>query len=132
MRDIVTPISRRQAAEHARISEALDELLRDICVLRDEAAVADGMLLVLARRIMADTARLVSREPGARAMKRLPAGPGLPAAVVRDTLNDARLALRTFERAHGWRDDPMGEVSWLTHEEMREWGEIENPHPATP
>ncbi len=131
MRDTPTPISRRQAAEHARITKELDDLCGDLIVLRGEPPTADGMLLVLARRIMADTGRLVSREPGTRGMKRLPAGPSLPANVVRDTLRDAQLALKAFERAHGLVDEDTGDIIWLTHEEMREWGE-DTAHPASP
>lgn len=129
MRDTVTPISRRQAAEHARITEELEDLCRDLIVLRSETAA--GMLLVLARRIMADTARLVSREPGTRGMKRLPLGSSLPANLVRDTIRDAQLALKVFERAHGLVDEDTGDIIWLTHEQMREW-DGDTAHPASP
>lgn len=118
----LTPIPARHIAEHARLVDECERLLDDLSGLR-AGAPAEGVLLVLARRAMADVARLVSRDPMGRAIKRLPPGAALPPLALRDALADAGRALDAFRRAHGWNDEETGESFWLTHEEVASWGD---------
>lgn len=116
----LTPIPASHIAEYTRLEDECERLLEDLCRLRANAP-ADGVLLAQARRAMADVARLVSRDPMGRAIKRLPPGAALPPLVLRDALADAARALDAFRRAHGWDDEETGAPFWLTHEEVASW-----------
>ena len=105
-----TEIPGRLVGEYNRLSDLLDEWQSDLARTRQVAL--GGMQAVLVRRLAADVARLVSREPGRRALLSLPPGPAIPADAIRDTLADLAVALAAFQRAHRDRDSPHPD-GWL-------------------
>lgn len=109
-----TPIPAYQISEHFRLSQALDDMAFDLSLCQETAPVG-GFLAVSARRVMTDIYRLISREPGARSLLRLPAGPQIDRAQMLQVLADARSALASFERAH-CDPDSSREDGWLVHE----------------
>jgi len=100
--------------QHARLLDRLDDLFFEIS-LRQRDTVISGLLLVSARRFLADTYRLVSREPNCRALLRLPPGPEIATAVLCTALRDAKMGLAAFQRNHS-DDDSTREDGWLVHE----------------
>lgn len=107
-------ITYAQAREHRRLSELLEDMLFALKLQKD-APPAAGMEAVLARRFMADVARLMAREPGGRALLRLPPGAEIPQADLRAALHDADIALAAFRRAHANPDED--ETGWLMQDE---------------
>lgn len=105
-----------QVSEHYRLSEELEELQFELS-LRCDGAPIGGLTAVAARRFMADTYRLLSRERGGRALLRLPPGPEIARQDLRRALDDAGTGLRAFQRAHSDCDSPR-EDGWLVAEPL--------------
>ncbi|QQR39908.1 hypothetical protein [Devosia rhizoryzae] len=115
-----TPITRRQYRDYMHVRETLADLRIELrCHLAGESF--GGIEAVLARRFMADAARLVAREPGGRSLYRLPATGDIPREAMHAALHDVGIALAAFVRAHydyepdelwiegeetGWSADP--------------------------
>ncbi|HEV7345893.1 MAG TPA: hypothetical protein VGN60_09725 [Devosia sp.] len=108
-----TPISRRQLREHDRLADVLEDM-RFAQKLRQPGRAVGGMEAVLLRRLMADLARFMSREPGGRALLRLPAGGPLDPETVAAALLDAEIALTAFKRAH---QDSEEDCCWVMLED---------------
>lgn len=106
-------IAGHQVAEHQRLSETLEELQFELALRGDFGPVA-GLMAVTVRRLMADIYRLLSREPGGRALLRLPAGAEIDLVVLGRALSDAEAGLAAFERAH-CDPDSAREDGWLVH-----------------
>ena len=111
---VKSAIPARQVSEHARLGEAIDDLLFELDLRKGETTIS-GLVLVSARRLLADTYRLVSREPHARALPRLVPGPEMAAATLRVALRDAQTALSAFQRDHS-EPDSGREDFWLVRE----------------
>jgi hypothetical protein len=107
-------IPARQLSEHARLEDDVDDLLFELRMRRREKVIS-GLLLVSARRLLADTFRLVSREPDARALLRLPPGPEVDTPTLENALRDVRMALARFQNNHSDQDSEH-EEGWLIDE----------------
>ncbi|ODT83590.1 MAG: hypothetical protein ABS76_01300 [Pelagibacterium sp. SCN 64-44] len=115
----VTAIPAHQVSEHRRLSQLLEDM-QDALVPPWPEPLA-GMQLALVRRVMADIARLVSREPGNRALLRLPPGETVARVESAAALRDGEAALAAFHRAHSDIDSGC-EDGWLVAENRRRPG----------
>ena len=107
-------IPSHQVSEHERLSELLEELRFELSLRRQNGPVA-GLMAVTVRRFMADIFRLISREPGSRALLRLPEGAEIDLQLLRRALHDAEAGLAAFRRAHS-DPDSSREDGWLVQE----------------
>jgi hypothetical protein len=115
-------ISYAKVIEHERLLERLGDL-RDVAAkaCREAPDLPAGPVLVFtSATLLGDIYRLLSREPGARALPRLDqrARPSHRAVVA--LLRDARLALDGFAWNHRDHDDEYGD-EWLTFEGIRDF-----------
>lgn len=111
----VTAIPGHQVSEHQRLLELVADISAGLGARPEPVA---GMQLVLVRRVMADIAMLVSREPGGRALLRLPPGQSVARAEIAAALRDGNEALAAFHRAHSDIDSD-DENGWLVAERRR-------------
>ncbi|WP_323013914.1 hypothetical protein [Devosia sp.] len=109
-----------QVSEHRRLSQLLEDT-QDALVPPWPEPLA-GMQLARVRRLMADIAALVSREPGNRALLRLPPGEVLARVEIAAALRDGEAALAAFHRAHSDIDSNC-EDGWLVAENRRRPGD---------
>ena len=107
-----------QLREHTRLTEEQRELSFN-GKLRSPGAPVDGMEAVLLRRMMADVARLVAREPGGRALLRLPPTGPIGQDVARNALCDAKVALDAFFRVHQHPDPDIEGWYMLEGDDLR-------------
>lgn len=112
----VTAIPARQVCEHRRLSQLIEDIRPSLGLYQPEPL--GGMQVMLVRRIMGDIARLVSREPGNRALLRLPDEAEVARAQVAVALQDGEAALAAFHRAHSDIDSDV-EDGWLVAENDR-------------
>lgn len=103
-----------QVSEHQRLVETLEDLRFELSLRPDTGPVA-GLMAVAVRRLMADIYRLISREPGGRALLRLPVGAEIELVQLHRALDDAEAGLAAFRRAHS-DPDSAREDGWLVHQ----------------
>ena len=119
---MVDIISYTKVIEHERLLERLGEL-RDVAATACREAPdlpASPMLVFTAATLLGDIYRLVSREPGARALARLDRRQQLSHRELVALLRDARLVLDGFAWNHRDHDAHYGD-GWLTYESIEEF-----------
>ena len=119
---MVDIISYTKVIEHERLLERLGDL-RDVAATACREAPdlpASPMLVFTAATLLGDIYRLVSREPGARALARLDRRQQLSHRELVALLRDARLALDGFAWNHRDHDAHYGD-GWLTYESIEEF-----------
>ena len=114
---MVDIISFSKVIEHERLFERLRDL-RDVAATACRAAPlepAGPVLVFTAAALISDIYRLVSREPGSRALARLDRRQRPSHRALDGLLREARLVLDAFAWAHR---DHLGETGddWLTRE----------------
>ena len=114
---MVEIISYSKVVQHERLTARLNDLSALVSAARREGPelVASPMLVFAAAALLGDIYRLVSREPGARALGRLDRQHRPSHRALAAHLRDARLALDAFAWNHRDHDDDCGE-EWLTFE----------------
>lgn len=113
-------ISYLQVLEHERLCERLASLRRTVRERGAPDSPASPMLAFAASALLGDIYRLISREPGARALPRLDRRALPTHQALAAMLQDARLALDAF--AHRHRDhDGEYDGGWLTREAMADF-----------
>ena len=119
---MVDIISYTKVIEHERLLERLGDL-RDVAATACREAPdlpASPMLVFTAAALLGDIYRLVSREPGARALARLDRRQQLSHRELVALLRDARLVLDGFAWNHRDHDAHYGD-GWLTYESIEEF-----------
>ena len=119
---MVDIISYTKVIEHERLLERLGDL-RDVAATACREAPdlpASPMLVFTAATLLGDIYRLVSREPGARALARLDRRQQLSHRELVALLRDARLVLDGFAWNHRDHDAHYGD-GWLTYESIEEF-----------
>ena len=119
---MVEIISYTKVIEHERLLERLGDL-RDVAATACREAPdlpASPMLVFTAATLLGDIYRLVSREPGARALARLDRRQQLSHRELVALLRDARLVLDGFAWNHRDHDAHYGD-GWLTYESIEEF-----------
>ena len=94
--------------------------MNGITVVWRSALPASPMLVFTAATLLGDIYRLVSREPGARALARLDRRQQLSHRELVALLRDARLVLDGFAWNHRDHDAHYGD-GWLTYESIEEF-----------
>ncbi len=112
-----TPIGWRQLQDYSRLLALCADLDRP-----QRAKPGSVPLTALeadqVRLLLADTARLISREPGNRALMRLPPDAVIDHALAQTVLADCSAALEAFRRAHAVGRPPHHGY-WLMHATTR-------------
>ena len=119
---MVDIISYTKVIEHERLLERLGDL-RDVAATACREAPdlpASPMLVFTAAALLGDIYRLVSREPGARALARLDRRQRPSHRELVALLRDARLVLDGFAWNHRDHDAHYGD-GWLTYESIEEF-----------
>lgn len=119
---MVDIISYSKVIQHERLLERLGDL-RDVATTACRGAPdlpAGSMLAFTAATLLDDIYRLVSREPGARALPRLDRRQRPSHRELVALLRDARLALDGFAWNHRDHDDDYGD-EWLTYEGIEDF-----------
>ena len=119
---MVDIISYTKVIEHERLLERLGDL-RDVAATacRETPDLpASPMLVFTAAALFGDIYRLVSREPGARALARLDRRQQPSHRELVALLRDARLVLDGFAWNHRDHDAHYGD-GWLTYESIEEF-----------
>ncbi|MBE0579826.1 hypothetical protein [Devosia sp.] len=119
---MVDIISYTKVIEHERLLERLGDL-RDVAATACREAPdlpASPTLVFTAAALLGDIYRLVSREPGARALARLDRRQQLSHRELVALLRDARLVLDGFAWNHRDHDAHYGD-GWLTYEGIEEF-----------
>ncbi|WEK04871.1 MAG: hypothetical protein P0Y65_01040 [Candidatus Devosia phytovorans] len=114
-------ISFERVLEHERLMTRLTDLRTEAKTASKHARAdtASPVLVLVAARLLDDIHRLISREPGARALQRIhPGHPPRNEALV-TLLHDARLALDLFEWNHRAHDDMHDDDDWITLESIQ-------------
>ena len=119
---MVDIISYSKVIEHERLLERLGDL-RDVAATACREAPdlpASPVLVFTSTALLGDIYRLVSREPGARALARLDRRRQLSHRELVALLRDARLVLDGFAWNHRDHDAHYGD-GWLTYESIEEF-----------
>ena len=126
-------ISFSKVSDHARLGERLAGLRAALAASGQDApdGVASPLLTRAVAAFLADLYRLVSREPGARALPRL--APDAPPSHrrLKAMLADAGLALALFAEAHADPDADCGD-EWLTREGLEDLQSRKKTNPRRP
>ena len=114
---MVDIISYAKVIEHERLLERLGDLRNVATTACREAPdqPASPVLVVTSAALLGDIYRLVSREPGARALTRLDRRQRPNYREIVALLRDGRLALDAFAWNHRDHDDDYGD-EWLSYE----------------
>ncbi|WP_108461204.1 hypothetical protein [Devosia naphthalenivorans] len=114
---MIQPISFSKVLDHEKLSERLMALRAIVAAARKDAPdnLASPTLCGAAGQLLRDLYRLVSREPGARALPRLDPRHPPDLRTLSTMLRDAQVALDAFAYAHRDHDDDYGD-KWLTVE----------------
>jgi len=111
------PIAARNTVIHARLTERVAELRRRLGRYKPHelAEPAGGMLIDVVGRLLAEIYRLVSREPGARALVRINRKGTYTNGALLAALRDGQVALDAYRHAH-WDHEGDYTEDWLTFE----------------
>ena len=114
---MVEIISFLKVIEHERLCNRLRALRRRLGAAGRESPgpVASPTLVAAAATLLADIYRLISREPGARALPRLDPRQAVSHHQLAAMLADAELKLALYRDAHRDHDGETGD-DWLTIE----------------
>jgi hypothetical protein len=117
-------ISYAKVVQHERLLERLGKL-RDVAATACREAPdlpASPVLVFTSAALLGDIYRLLSREPGARALRRLDRRDRPSHRALVALLRDARLSLDGFAWNHRDHDDEYGD-EWLTLEGIEDFGQ---------
>lgn len=127
---MVEIISFLKVLEHERLSERLGALRRQLGRASTEGTgpVASATLVAATAALLANTYRLISREPGARTLPRLDPRQAVTHRQLATMLRDADLKLDMYKYAHRDHDDDYGD-EWLTIEGIEAFREDRKTYP---